>query len=372
MSPGGGGSGLPGAGGVAAAGAAPSAAVRAASAADAARSEAASDSGADFAGAAGASAGGFATAGFAGAGLAAAAGLGGATVAAGCVVQKCRAQRGQTQNCCGAQGAPGSGSRSSMAVPQRWHVSVCGFGGASGAAGVANASSDTIWMIPPLTRRGESEDNCSLMIPAIILSGGASRRMGRPKALLTISGETFLARIVRVLREAGIGDIVVVTGAHHDDIVAHLATVADRHGRTPSIRIERNPDPDGDQLSSLRVGLAGVADGGAGAVLVALVDHPLIDPATVCDMIDACEVSAAPIVRPACNGRHGHPVIFARETFAMLLHGALPDGAKGVLRAFEERQVFVPTTNRGVVVDVDTPDAYRELEGADVGDDQAH
>jgi CTP:molybdopterin cytidylyltransferase MocA len=52
------------------------------------------------------------------------------------------------------------------------------------------------------------------MIPAVVLAAGKSARMGRTKALLPIgsSGETFLTRIIRVLREGGAGAIVVVIG----------------------------------------------------------------------------------------------------------------------------------------------------------------
>ena len=52
------------------------------------------------------------------------------------------------------------------------------------------------------------------MIPAIVLAAGMSSRMGRTKALLPIGSslETFLTRIIRVLREGGIESIVVVIG----------------------------------------------------------------------------------------------------------------------------------------------------------------
>ena len=36
------------------------------------------------------------------------------------------------------------------------------------------------------------------MIPAVVLAAGASRRMGRPKALLQLSGRTFILAIVVV------------------------------------------------------------------------------------------------------------------------------------------------------------------------------
>lgn len=196
------------------------------------------------------------------------------------------------------------------------------------------------------------------MVAAIVLSGGASRRMGRPKALLTLAGETFVSRIVRVVRESGVRDVTVVTGPHHDAIDAHLRD----EGTIDALRLLRNPDAAADQLSSLRLALAAVdEDPRIDAVVVALIDHPLIDTATVRALIATRNATGAPVVRPVCDGRHGHPVIFSRETFAMLRFGDLPDGAKGVLRAFASREVLMPTLDRGVLVDVDTPDDYRAL-----------
>jgi CTP:molybdopterin cytidylyltransferase MocA len=47
-------------------------------------------------------------------------------------------------------------------------------------------------------------------IAGIILSAGASSRMGTPKALLKFHGETFLDRLIRLFSEAGIVPIVVL------------------------------------------------------------------------------------------------------------------------------------------------------------------
>ena len=48
------------------------------------------------------------------------------------------------------------------------------------------------------------------MIPGFVLAGGASRRMGRDKALLPFEGEPMAARIARVLGEGGAGMVHVV------------------------------------------------------------------------------------------------------------------------------------------------------------------
>lgn len=59
---------------------------------------------------------------------------------------------------------------------------------------------------------------------AIILAAGYGSRMyplvqDMPKCLLTIKGETLLARQLRILRSCGINDITVVTGFHPEKVV---------------------------------------------------------------------------------------------------------------------------------------------------------
>ena len=57
-----------------------------------------------------------------------------------------------------------------------------------------------------------------MKLAALILCGGESRRMGRPKALLRIDGHTFIEHIIGALRDGGIERIVVVLGFHAEDL----------------------------------------------------------------------------------------------------------------------------------------------------------
>ena len=52
-----------------------------------------------------------------------------------------------------------------------------------------------------------------MRVGAVILAAGASRRLGEPKQLLVLGGETLLERAVRVARTAGCSPVVVVLGA---------------------------------------------------------------------------------------------------------------------------------------------------------------
>ncbi|MFW6057757.1 MAG: nucleotidyltransferase family protein, partial [Persicimonas sp.] len=56
---------------------------------------------------------------------------------------------------------------------------------------------------------------------AIILAAGESSRMGRPKALLEWRGQTLLARLLDITRQAGLAPLVVL-GAHAERLRAHV------------------------------------------------------------------------------------------------------------------------------------------------------
>jgi molybdenum cofactor cytidylyltransferase len=199
------------------------------------------------------------------------------------------------------------------------------------------------------------------MLPGVILTAGDSSRMGSPKALLPDpSGVPFLLRILHTLHDAGVDDIVVVTGRHHDPITRMLAAAEP----SPRPRVVRNTEPSRGQLSSLQLGMSEVNGDETAGMLVTLVDIPLVGVDTVRQVVEAWRRSRAPIVRPICAGRRGHPVIFDRAVFDELTAAPLDGGARSVVRAHHHDSLDVPVEDRGCLVDVDTPDDYRELRGS--------
>ena len=126
--------------------------------------------------------------------------------------------------------------------------------------------------------------------PAIVLAAGASSRMGRPKANLALEdGDTFLSRIVKTFRRAGIEDVVVVVGFEADSIVETFA-------RTGEVaRLIENPDPASGQASSLVRGLNAIDRPGVAAALVTLVDVPLVSVETVRAVVDRYRQTRAPV-----------------------------------------------------------------------------
>ena len=191
------------------------------------------------------------------------------------------------------------------------------------------------------------------MIAAVILSAGESSRMGQPKALLSIGGQTFIEKIVDALRQAGLENIIVVLGHDAEAMrqkIAHLP-----------VTILVNPDYRKGQLSSLRVAIRHLlANDRCSGLLVHLVDHPYIDAALVNLLIERFEDSGKLIAVPRFHGKRGHPVIFARSLFDELLNAPEDQGAKAVVNAHRDETLEIETEDEGITLDIDTPELYRQ------------
>lgn len=198
------------------------------------------------------------------------------------------------------------------------------------------------------------------MIPGIVLSAGNSSRMGRPKALLPVgpNGESFLQRIARILREGGVEEVIVVLGRDADLVRAALPLAPHE------MRLIDNKHHEQGQLSSLLTGLRAADRPGVRAVLVTLVDVPLVSAETVRTLLEAYQrAGGAPIVRPTKQGRHGHPVIFDRALFQELRHADAATGAKSVVHAHRADMLEVEITDEGSFIDIDTPADYEKFVG---------
>jgi len=179
--------------------------------------------------------------------------------------------------------------------------------------------------------------------------------MGRPKALLPISGIPFIEEIVRALKGTKVDEIIVVVGHHAAEIQGQIAHLP--------ITVVVNEDYKKGQLSSLVAAIRSLESRTDSAkvdgLLVHLVDHPFISPPLVDEMIDRFYRSRKLIVVPRCRGRRGHPVLFSRGLFSELLRTPLDQGAKAVVHGHRDETLEIETEYEGVTIDIDTPEEYR-------------
>jgi len=194
------------------------------------------------------------------------------------------------------------------------------------------------------------------MIHALVLAAGESRRMGMPKPLLRFGETTFLGRIIAVLRRSSVDAITVVLGARADVIRASI----DLSGTN----VVLNENYRQGQLSSLIAGLKSVP-AETRAIILCLVDSPLISADVVNRLVDGFGKTRKQIVLPVFNGRRGHPALFARSLFDELVNAPTDKGARHVVSSNQDKILEMDVPDRGVLMSVDTPDDYRMCFGAE-------
>jgi molybdenum cofactor cytidylyltransferase len=190
------------------------------------------------------------------------------------------------------------------------------------------------------------------MLAAVILSGGASSRMGSPKALLPYHGKTFLEHLLGVTQHPKISARRVVLGPDAEAIKKAVALSPDE--------VILNADWEQGQLSSIQAALRSLPPETDG-ILLSLIDHPLITATLVDELIEEFYKSRAPIVLPIFRGRRGHPVIFSATLYAQLLAAPLDVGARAVVWAHRGEVNEYSTTEEGCVLNLNDPEAFNQM-----------
>jgi molybdenum cofactor cytidylyltransferase len=194
------------------------------------------------------------------------------------------------------------------------------------------------------------------MLAAVILSGGASRRMGTPKALLPYRGGNFLEHLLKVTEHPRIGWRRVVLGADAEALAEGVAL--------PTDEVVINQNWEDGQLSSIQAGLRSLP-GGTDGMLLCLIDHPLISGELVGELVERFYSSGKAIVLPVYKGRRGHPVIFASRLYEELLNAPLETGARAVVWAHREEVFEMETSEEGCVLNLNDPDTLAKARERD-------
>ncbi len=189
-------------------------------------------------------------------------------------------------------------------------------------------------------------------IAALVLAAGLSSRMGENKLLLPLEGKPMLRHVVDAIRSSSIASTTVVLG-HHADAVRALFDDA-------YIGFVVNEDYRQGLSTSLKKGLGALAPEIDGA-MVFLGDMPDVDPALIDRMIAAFDPGQMrAIIVPKRAGRQGHPVLWGRGFFSILMEKMTGDiGAKAFIGQYAEWVAEIEANHDGVFTDLDTPEAFR-------------
>jgi len=188
-----------------------------------------------------------------------------------------------------------------------------------------------------------------------ILSGGESRRMGTPKALLPYRGKTFIEHLIEVTRHPRVGVTRIVLGAHVEEIRKTLG------GNAANVVV--NAEWQKGQLSSIQAAIRSLPAGGTDGLILCPVDHPIVSAELFKKLIEAFDTSGKAIALPTYHGKRGHPVIFRATLYDELL-AAPPDvGARQVVWAHATDIAEVATEEEGVILNLNDPESLRRVMG---------
>lgn len=195
-------------------------------------------------------------------------------------------------------------------------------------------------------------------LSAIIPAAGLSSRMGALKPLLTLGDTTLLGHCVRVLRQAGVSDILVVSGHRGEEVAAEAL----RHDAQPVY----NPHHLQGMYSSIRAGVQAL-DPGARHVFLLPVDIALLRAGTPTLLAEDLHEDGVQVRHPVFQGRRGHPLLIAVPLARRLTRAEeSPGGLRPLLAAHEHlhpctvRTVAVADAN--ILFDLDTPEAYLQAQ----------
>jgi len=174
------------------------------------------------------------------------------------------------------------------------------------------------------------------------------------KPLLKWGKRTVIGECVHQLRTSQLADIFVVLGHREADIRPRLAG--------SGVQFIINDDYQKGMLSSVKTGLAALGPN-SDAVLIALVDQPMVKAALINKLIEAYGDGSKGIVVPTYNGKAGHPILISANYVDDIMQ--LDDDAEGGLRTFlqEHRNDWleVPVDTPDVLEDIDLPEHYARL-----------
>jgi molybdenum cofactor cytidylyltransferase len=177
-------------------------------------------------------------------------------------------------------------------------------------------------------------------LSGVLLAAGASRRLGRPKQLLVWRGEPLVRRAARAAIEAGVDELVVVTGAEREAIASALAGL--------DLRLVENArwaDGIGSSIAT------GVRAASGAAVLLLLADQPGVDAALLAELIAGMEAGHE---RVACAyaGVVGVPALFSRPSDLAALRELSGDrGAGPLLRSAGAQVLAIPAAQAAHDID---------------------
>lgn len=186
-------------------------------------------------------------------------------------------------------------------------------------------------------------------LAAILLAAGSASRFGSPKQLAEIQGAPMVRRMAQAILACK-AELVVVTGAHNDEVAAALSGL--------QVRLAHNPFWKLGMGESIARGFRELSrqHHPPSAALLCLVDQPLVGPAQLQRLIEQHHAEPRRIVVSDHGETVGPPCLFPAEFYAELAQLSGARGARSVLQ--KHRDLVLTVQMPEAALDVDEPEDH--------------
>ena len=192
---------------------------------------------------------------------------------------------------------------------------------------------------------------------AVIPAAGLSRRMGRPKLLLSLSGRSVVERLLLALDHPTIACRTVVVRNSDEPLKQEIE-------RLNGSLLTPEEDPP-DMRTSVTLALAAIErdhapSDGDGWLLVPA-DHPVLDRELIRALIECWQEKRPAILVPRHGQRRGHPTLFTWKMAREVLRIPPDRGLNWLLREFNSQVTELSVDTDSAITDLDTPEDYERL-----------
>ena len=190
------------------------------------------------------------------------------------------------------------------------------------------------------------------MISAIILAAGQSKRMGQPKMLLPWGKSTVIEHVIRTFLNAGIEDVIVVTGGAREQVEGTIS-------QYPVRKIHNTDYAAGEMLSSIQCALKAMP-AETQAALIGLGDQPQVQEKSVRLICEEYQGRKSRLIVPSFQMRRGHPWLVARPLWNEILELKPSESPRDFLTRHANEIHYVNVDTPSVLADLDTLDEYQK------------
>ena len=187
----------------------------------------------------------------------------------------------------------------------------------------------------------------------LLIAAGESKRLGVPKQLLKIGGETLINRVLTILKASIEAPITLVLGSNAREIKDQLVPIP--------IDVVYNDEWKEGMASSIRVGVMQIqnAHPSADGIMIVVCDQPYLQTEQIKGLLVEQYATGLPIVACYYNQILGTPALFHKTVFQELLLLQGDVGAKKIIEKHSE-EVAKLHFEKGLV-DIDTMEDFEKL-----------